>query len=337
MMDFFRRIMRRLSYGATFFVLVAVFILIIFWQRMVFIVPAGHAAVIWHSLRATITGNYVPTDPVGQGLHIIWPWDRFYVYDLRLMTHTETYSVVSMDGLHFEVDMIFRWRVVPEQIVEINQAIGQNYLNALLIPEIGSVLRRHMAMYEAEEIYTTARNQLQDEVYMAVTAESLDNGIGAYADRGNLGVTITLLDTLMTNIRLPESLQAAIERKLAEGELVEEYEFRVQREQLESERKAVEAEGIRRFQETVAPAITDSYLKWRGIEATLALAKSDNAKVVVIGNSDSGLPLILDTGDTASSSIPTTYAPASTTPSNAEDESNSESQTGPALSVSISQ
>ena len=141
----------------------------------------------------------------------------------------------------------------------------------------------------------------------------------------------------MTNIRLPDSLQQAIERKLAEGELVEEYEIRVQRERLESERKAVEAEGIRRFQETVAPAITDSYLKWRGIEATLALAKSDNAKVVVIGNSDSGLPLILDTGYRVSSSIPQTYAPASTASSSDEADSNSVSESDPVSSASTSQ
>ena len=241
-----------------------------------------------------------------------------------------------MDGLHFEVDMIFRWRVVPQQIVEINQAIGQDYLNALLIPEIGSVLRRLMSTFEAEEIYTTARNQLQDDVFGSVTAESLDNGIGSYSTEQQ-GVTITLLDTLMTNIRLPASLQAAIERKLAEGELVEEYEFRVQREALESERKAVEADGIRRFQETVAPAITDSYLKWRGIEATLALAKSDNAKVVVIGNSDSGLPLILDTGDTSPSSIPQTYVPEPVTSSSDQPDSNSESESDAASSASISQ
>lgn len=334
-MGFLRKVTTRLSYGITFFILILVFILILFWQRMVFVVPAGHAAVIFHSLRVSLA-PYVPSEAVGQGLRIIWPWDRFYLYDLRLMSHTEKYSVVSLDGLHFEVDMIFRWRVNPYELVEMNQAIGQDYLHVLLIPEIGSVLRRLMAQYPAEAIYTTARNQIQDEVYLQVTAESVPNGIGAYG-HNDQGVTVILSDTLMTSIKLPESLQQAIERKLAEGELVEEYEIRVQRERLESERKAIEADGIRRFQETVAPAITDSYLKWRGIEATLALAKSDNAKVVVIGNSDSGLPLILDTGDTASPSIPQTYAPASTASSSDEADSNSVGESDAVSSASTSQ
>lgn len=299
MIDLLKRISRRISYGVVFFVLIAVFILIIFWERMVFVVPAGHAAVVWHSLRASIVGDYVPARPVGQGLHVIWPWDRYYLYDQRLMTHTESYQLVSLDGLHFETDMIFRWRVVPAHIVELNQAVGQDYLHSLLIPEIGSILRRLVATYEAEAIYTTARNEIQDAVYAEVTAQSLPNGIGKFGEDEDAGVTITLIDTLMTSMRLPQTIQDAIERKIAESELVEEYEFRVEREALESERKAVEADGIRRFQETVAPAITDSYLKWQGIEATLKLAESSNAKVVVIGNSDSGLPLILDTGDSA--------------------------------------
>jgi regulator of protease activity HflC (stomatin/prohibitin superfamily) len=106
---------------------------------------------------------------------------------------------------------------------------------------------------------------------------------------------VILEDVLIKRIILPLELRTAIERKLSEAQKVEEYEFRVERERLESRRKRIEAEGIRDFQHTVAPAITESYLRWRGIEATLELAKSNNAKVVVIGNSETGLPLILDT------------------------------------------
>ena len=69
---------------------------------------------------------------------------------------------------------------------------------------------------------------------------------------------------------------------------MEEYKWRVERERLESERKVIEAEGIAKFQRIVAPQITESYLRWRGIEATLALSQSENSKVVVIGNSETG-------------------------------------------------
>ena len=101
-------------------------------------------------------------------------------------------------------------------------------------------------------------------------------------------------DVLIKAISLPPGVQAAIVRKNAAFHEVEEYVFRVQKEEKEAERKRVEAVGIRNFQEIVSNGMSDAYLRWRGIEATLDLAKSSNAKVVVIGNNKNGLPLILN-------------------------------------------
>ena len=88
---------------------------------------------------------------------------------------------------------------------------------------------------------------------------------------------------------------------MKQAQIAQEYLYRLQRERLESKRKLIEAEGIRDFQKTVAPAITESYLRWRGIEATQKLSESKNSKVVVIGNGATGLPLILDTKSTDNS------------------------------------
>jgi len=45
----------------------------------------------------------------------------------------------------------------------------------------------------------------------------------------------------------------------------------------------------------VSQGLSEQLLRWRGIEATKALAESQNAKVVIVGGKD-GLPLILNTG-----------------------------------------
>ena len=89
----------------------------------------------------------------------------------------------------------------------------------------------------------------------------------------------------------------AINRKTEQYYISEEYKFRVERERRESERKKIEAEGIRDFQQTVSQGISDSYLRWRGIEATLQLSQSTNSKVVIIGNAKDGLPIILGNVD----------------------------------------
>jgi regulator of protease activity HflC (stomatin/prohibitin superfamily) len=107
---------------------------------------------------------------------------------------------------------------------------------------------------------------------------------------------VLLEDILITEVVLPKGIREAIANKLREAQLVQEYAYRVQRERLESERKAEEAEGIRRFQQIVAANLSPAYLRWRGIEATSELARSPNSKVVVVGNAQTGgLPLILDT------------------------------------------
>ena len=113
-------------------------------------------------------------------------------------------------------------------------------------------------------------------------------------------------DVLIESIVLPAMLQEEIEKKLAQKHLMLSYEYRLQREKLESQRKEIEALGIRKFQDIVDDGITDRYLRWKGIDATLALASSNNSKVVVIGAGDEGLPLIL--GNMGGDSPPTNQA-----------------------------
>jgi regulator of protease activity HflC (stomatin/prohibitin superfamily) len=67
----------------------------------------------------------------------------------------------------------------------------------------------------------------------------------------------------------------------------------VQKERQEAERKRIEAQGIKDFQDIVRKGIDEQLLVWKGIEATESLAKSPNTKLVVVGNKQ-GLPLILD-------------------------------------------
>jgi hypothetical protein len=110
--------------------------------------------------------------------------------------------------------------------------------------------------------------------------------------------TIILYDTLLYGIELPALVVQAINRKTEQYYVAQEYAFRVERERRESERKTIEAQGIRAFQQIVSQGISDSYLRWRGVEATLQLAQSNNSKVVIIGGGKDGLPIILGNVDT---------------------------------------
>src|SRR5437660_218673 len=137
-----------------------------------------------------------------------------------------------------------------------------------------------------------------------------------------------LYDILVAGIELPAAIVAAINRKTEQYYIAEEYKFRVEREKRESERKKIEAEGIRDFQQTVSQGISESYLRWRGIEATLQLSQSTNAKVVVIGSGKDGLPIILGNVDSP--------APrAGSTPASGNDTTTKESTTAASPAVPL--
>ena len=102
-----------------------------------------------------------------------------------------------------------------------------------------------------------------------------------------------LEDVLIRNIQLPAMLTEAINRKLKQEQEALEYEYKLKKEIKEAERKKIEAEGIETFQRIVSKSINENLLRWKGIEATLELAKSTNAKTVVVGSGKDGLPLIL--------------------------------------------
>jgi hypothetical protein len=124
---------------------------------------------------------------------------------------------------------------------------------------------------------------------------------------------IQILDTLVLSIELPPEIVAAINRQTEQYYMINEYKFRVQREAEESKRKQIEADGIAAFQKTVSQGISDSYLRWRGIEATLALAQSPNTKIVIIGSGKDGLPIILG-NDVATAPAKTEPAPPASAP-----------------------
>ena len=104
---------------------------------------------------------------------------------------------------------------------------------------------------------------------------------------------ITVENVLLRDIQLPSTLKSSIESKQQAEQEALAMNFRLQKETQEAQRKRIEAQGIRDFQQIVAQGISPQLLEWKGIEATELLAKSSNSKVVVIGNNKNGLPLIL--------------------------------------------
>lgn len=240
-------------------------------------IPSGYAGLVFH----TFGGGVDPMEePMGSGFHFKAPWNKVYEYEVRQKERLEKLEVLSSNLLKIEMDMTVFYQPIYEDLGRLEIERGRNYEDKIVTPSMRSVAREVIARYLPEEFNTTRREEIQAEIDSALTVKLAEN-------------YLQLNDVLIRNIRLPRKLEESIERKLQQEQESLEYEFRIEKEQKEAERKRIEAEGIRDFQEIVSSGISDQLLRWKGIEATSQLAESENAKVVVIGSGDDGLPLIL--------------------------------------------
>ena len=292
------------------YLMVATLIGIVLAPYMLITVPSGYVGVLWKRF-----GGGTVLDPrrlKDEGMRVTLPWNKVFLYDLRLQSATETYNAISRDGISLTASINIRFRLKRESVPQLHQSIGPNYVQALVVPEIGNRMREVIAEYTAEDVYSTKRAEIQDKIRKRTEAmlgeKMVEGGEGEEEEsapyRIPLYAMLNLIDTLILGIELPSAVVTAINRKIEQYYISEEYKFRVAREIRESERKKIEAEGISEFQQIVTQGISDSYLRWRGIEATLQLAQSNNAKIVIVGGGKDGLPIILGNVDGSSAPPP---------------------------------
>lgn len=216
-----------------------------------------------------------------QGFHVIMPWNKVYIYDVRTNEGFETMNVLSKNGLNIDVELSYRYSPMPDKIGYLHDEIGPEFVKRILMPEIRSATREVIGQYLPEELYSTKREAIQDEIF-----KQTENAIGPKH--------LILDAVLIRSVKLPEKLEEAIEQKLKEEQLSLQYEYKLDRERQEAERRIIEAQAKADANRILNASLTDKILQDKGIEATLELSKSPNTKTVIVGGGDGGLPLILN-------------------------------------------
>ncbi len=270
-------IRHRLSVFSIFFLLLGLVLLAYFFDRIFINVYPGQAAVLWKRFHGGTDLEFI----YNEGFHVIPPWDKMYIYDTRIQHVPFEFAALSKDGLPIKFELSVRYLPDRNHLPLLHTTVGPDYVIKVVQPEVQAHVRKVVANYLPEEIYTSEGYLLQI---------IMQGAMGAMAER-----YVILDNLLIRRMTLPNTIAEAIERKLAQKQYVQELDYRLQSEEKEARRKAIEAEGIRRFQDIVkASGFFEKYLQFKGIDATLALAKSDNSKVVVIGGGGSNLPLIMN-------------------------------------------
>jgi regulator of protease activity HflC (stomatin/prohibitin superfamily) len=236
-------------------------------------VGTGHVGVL--TLFGRVTG-----ETLAEGIHVINPLKTNNELSVQTQSVKESASVPSSEGLMMSLDTSLIYHLNPERAADVFQKTGSDYADKLVEPMLRAAIREATASHTANALYTGEREMVAKQILDQLTTQLNQRGI-------------TVENVLLRDIQLPATLKTSIEAKQQAEQEALAMNFRLQKETQEAQRKRIEAQGIRDFQQIVAQGISPQLLEWKGIEATEILAKSPNSKVVVIGNNKNGLPLIL--------------------------------------------
>lgn len=235
-------------------------------------VRTGHVGVV--TLFGRVTGRTMT-----EGIHLVNPAARVHELDIKTQEIKERASVPSKEGLIMGLEASVLYHLQPESAAEVLRTVGTDYANVLLVPNFRSAIRGVTASNTASALYSDSRESIARQILTELQTQVQARGI-------------VVERVLLRDLQLPETLKHAIEAKQQAQQEAQRMEFVLQKERQEAERKRVEAAGIKDFQDIVTQGISEKLLEWKGIEATIELARSSNTKVIVVGNPKSGLPLI---------------------------------------------
>jgi regulator of protease activity HflC (stomatin/prohibitin superfamily) len=256
--------------------LVFLMMLTYFWSNVVIAVHPGEAGVLWSRLSGTKTDRVYP-----EGLHLILPWNVMTIYTVRYQTTEHSFLVLSRDGLEIAVDVAIRFKPIDKLVPKLHQQVGPTYVDTIVVPEVNTAVRTVIGRFRPDELYAASFQEIQNDIVTLA--------------RGRVRNRFVLIDdVLVKTIKLPPSVSEAIQRKLEQEQMALEMQYRLSRERQEADRKVIEAKGIEEYQTRIQNTLTPQLLQFKSIEAALELAKSNNAKVIVLGGSN-GMPIILNT------------------------------------------
>jgi len=257
-----------------------VVVLVVLIPTVITVVGAGEAGVV------SIFGN-VKDSEFDPGMHIKNPLARVIKMDVRTQDYTMTsitgegvvrgddaIAARAKDGASILIDITVLYRLDSQQASDVYKNIGLNYQEKVIRPAIRSVIRGVVANFTVNEVYSSKREAVESSIFELLVE-----------DLGSRGVIIE--DILLRKVSLSETLSASIEQKLAAEQEAQKYDFVLQKEKKEAERKRIEARGQKDAQQIITQSLTDKYLYYLYIQNL----KENDSTIYVPINPENGLPL----------------------------------------------
>lgn len=294
-----KKILRKRLLGILVFLMILTLIALALAPSVIKIVGAGQSGVLYKTLRGgTVTR---PSATYGEGIHIIYPWDSFILYDVRIQEKNSVIEVITKDGLTLEVEISVRFHPNVSTLGLLHKYVGPDYINTVIAPEIEATARDVIGLQDLDSLYSDKRAEIQKKISsIALKAINNQNALRNNEtllepvkrndfETGRIEKYIIFEELFIRNISIPASVRTKIEEKIIAEQELRRYEYLIAAEVKEKERKLIEAMGIKMFEDSSLISI----LKWRSIQATEELSKSPNSKIILIGT-DENLPIILN-------------------------------------------
>lgn len=226
-----------------------------------------------------------------EGLNFINPLMEVIFIDIKTQNYTMTsmgedksgddaIPVLTSDGLQVVIDLTALYRLIPSEAPKIIRSIGTGYEDKIVRPIIRSKIRNNAASYEAIHLYSSRREEFENTLRAEIEKDFKERGF-------------ELEQLLIRKINLPQSVKESIERKLTADQEAQRMEFVLNKEKQEAERKRVEAQGVADAQRILNSGLSEQVLRYEGINVLKELVKSENSKVIIMGDGKSSPPVII--------------------------------------------
>lgn len=261
--------------GISIGLLVFIFFIAFYWNNIFISIDSGEQGIRWSRLNGTELNEIY-----GEGLHMIWPWDKMYIYTTRLQSQSDTLQILTSEGLTVKVEFSFRFFLLRDSIPTIHKTLGTTYATSFVKSEIEAASMAIIGNFSPEQLYKMSTLVIQSSIKYYVSKHLLEKNI-------------VMDEYLIRKISLPDLVSNSIERKMVAEQMSYEFNYKLTIEEKEKQRKIIEAQGIKQFEDLSNISI----LKWKGLEVTSEFAKSPNAKIIIMGNGKNDLPLLLNSDD----------------------------------------
>lgn len=248
-------------------------------------IDAGHVGV------KKLFGKVQPS-VLNSGLNVINPLFEIEKMDVRTQNYTmsgvndegtksgdDAIKVLTADGLEVTIDLTVLYRVIPAEAPRIVKETGVDYEFKIVRPIARTRIRDNAVYYDAVALFSSKRDEFQNRIFKGIENDFKARGF-------------FLENLLVRNITLPNAVKGTIEQKIQAEQESQKMQFVLAKERQEADRKRVEAQGIADYQRIISESLTDRQLQYEQIKATMEIAKSANAKIIMTGGKNT--PVILD-------------------------------------------